>query len=320
MKAILFDGRMRYRDDYPVPKPEPGEALIKVRVAGICNTDLEVTRGYMGFNGVMGHEFVGIVEEINGRHRQLLGKRVVGEINCCCGNCDYCRRGLKTHCSNRTTLGISGHDGVFADYVTLPIGNLWTVPQELPDEAAVFAEPLAAAFEILDQAHIAPTDRVLILGDGKLGLLCAFVLNLYGAEVHIAGNHPAKLHLASVQAIGTIHGPDLLPAKDYDIVVEATGSAEGLDLALQCVRPRGTIVLKTTAASPKEMNLAPLVVDEITLVGSRCGPFGPALRAMAKGLVPIMRMVTATYRPEQFEAAFGKVQEEESLKVLFDFR
>ena len=320
MKAIVFDTELKYLKDFPVPEPGPNEALIKVLMAGICNTDLEIIKGYMEFKGVLGHEFVGLVEKVNGPDQQLVGQRVVGEINCYCGTCDYCQKEMKTHCPNRFTLGIMNKDGAFAEYLTLPVSNLWTVPPQLTDEGAVFVEPLAAAFEILEQIHLTPTNRVLVLGDGKLGLLCAFVLNLVGLEVTVSGNHAEKLRLASEQGIVTIHRTDLKPAKSYDVVIEATGSAAGFEIAVQCVRPRGIIVLKSTIAAGKEMNLTPLVIDEITLFGSRCGPFGPALRAMAKGIIPLTQMITGIYRPEQFMEAFAKARERGTLKILFDFR
>ncbi|MBI4767128.1 MAG: alcohol dehydrogenase catalytic domain-containing protein [Deltaproteobacteria bacterium] len=289
-------------------------------MAGICNTDLEITKGYMGFKGVLGHEFVGLVEKINGPDQHLVGQRVVGEINCYCGTCDYCLKEMKTHCPNRFTLGIMNKDGAFAEYLTLPVSNLWPVPPQLPDEVAVFVEPLAAAFEILAQIHLSPTGRVLVLGDGKLGLLCAFVLDLAGLDVTVSGNHAEKLLLASEQGLITIHRPDLKPAKNYDVVIEATGSAAGVETAVQCLRPRGIIVLKSTMAAGKKMNLTPLVIDEITLLGSRCGPFGPALRTMAKGSLPLRRMITGIYRPEQCKEAFVKAGERGTLKILFDFR
>jgi threonine dehydrogenase-like Zn-dependent dehydrogenase len=320
MKAIVFDTELKYLEDYPVPEPGPNEALVKVLMAGICNTDLEITKGYMGFKGVPGHEFVGQVEKVNGLDQQLVGQRVVGEINCYCGTCDYCQKEMKTHCPNRFTLGIMNKDGAFAEYLTLPVSNLWAVPTQLTDEVAVFVEPLAAAFEILEQIHLTPTNRVLVLGDGKLGLLCAFVLNLAGLEVTLSGNHTEKLRLASEQRIITIHRPDLKPTKSYDVVIEATGSASGFETAAQCVRPRGIIVLKSTIAAGKEMNLTPLVIDEITLLGSRCGPFGPALRAMAKGILPLRQMITGIYRPEQCKETFAKASERGTLKILFDFR
>jgi threonine dehydrogenase-like Zn-dependent dehydrogenase len=320
MKAVVFDTELKYLEEHPLPEPGPDEALIKVLMAGICNTDLEIIKGYMGFKGVLGHEFVGVVEKVHGTGQQRVGQRVVGEINCYCGTCDYCRKGLKTHCPNRATLGIMNKDGAFAEYLTLPVSTLWPVPPDLPDETAVFVEPLAAAFEIPEQIHLAPVQRVLVLGDGKLGLLCAFVLNLSGLAVTLCGNHGGKLRLASAQGIKTLLGPELKPAGNFDVVVEATGSADGFQTALQCVRPRGIIVLKSTLAEGKEMNLTPLVIDEITLVGSRCGPFGPALRAMARGTLPFSQMISGIYRPEQCLAAFAKAREKGSLKILFDFR
>lgn len=320
MKAIVFDTELKYFDNYPVPEPGRNEALVKVRMAGICNTDLEITKGFLGFKGVLGHEFVGLVEKVNGPDQHLVGKRVVGEINCYCGTCDYCQKEMKTHCPNRVTLGIVNKDGAFAEYLTLPVSNLWAVPPQLSDEVAVFVEPLAAAFEILEQVHLTPTHRVLVLGDGKLGLLCAFVLDLAGLEVIVSGNHTEKLRLASEQGIATIHRSDLKPARRYDAVVEATGTAAGFETAVQCVRPRGLIVLKSTVAAGKEMNLTPLVIDEITLIGSRCGPFGPALRAMAKGSLPLRQMITGIYRPEQYPEAFAKARERGTFKILIDFR
>jgi threonine dehydrogenase-like Zn-dependent dehydrogenase len=320
MKAIVFDTGLKYLEDHPLPEPGPDEALIKVLMAGICNTDLEIIKGYMGFKGVLGHEFVGVVKKVNGTDQQRVGQRVVGEINCYCGSCDYCRKGLKTHCPNRATLGIMNKDGAFAEYLSLPLSTLWPVPPDLPDETAVFVEPLAAAFEIQTQIHLSPVHRVLVLGDGKLGLLCAFVLNLSGLEVTLCGNHAGKLRLASAQGIVTLLRSDLRPDKNFDVVVEATGSADGFQTALQCLRPRGIIVLKSTLAEGKEMNLTPLVIDEITLVGSRCGPFGPALRAMTRSSLPLQQMITGIYKPRQFRAAFAKARQKGTLKILFDFR
>jgi alcohol dehydrogenase len=320
MKAILFDKKLNYLENYPIPEPRQNEVLIKVQMAGICNTDLEIIKGYMGFKGVLGHEFVGLVEKVNGQDQQLVGQRVVGEINCYCGTCNYCQKDQKTHCPDRATLGIVNKDGAFAEYLTLPVCNLWTVPSELSNEEAVFIEPLAAAYEILEQVHLTPTHRALVLGDGKLGLLCAFVLNLAGLEVRVCGHHTEKLRIASEQGIATLYQTDLNPDKSYDVVIEATGSADGLKTAVRCVRPRGLIVLKSTIAAGKEMNLTPLVIDEITLVGSRCGPFGPALRAMYKGLFPFNQIITGTYKPHQFKEAFAKAGDRGTLKVLFDFR
>jgi len=321
MKAILFDGLLKYTDVYPEPEPQTNEALIRINMAGICNTDVEIMKGYMDFKGVIGHEFVGIVERIEGNDEYLLGKRVVGDINCSCGKCSYCLKGMKTHCPERKTLGIIGKDGAFAHYITLPVNNLFEVPEHVTDEEAVFTEPLAAAFEILEQLHVKPTDRILILGDGKLGMLCAIALRLTQANVVLAGKHKSKLAIADEYGINTI-GVVVLPSffKSYDIVVEATGSPEGFELALQLVKPRGKIVLKTTAASDKKINLAPVVIDEIKVIGSRCGPFEPALRAISAGLVDVRPLVTAIYKPEQAEKAFEKAMEGDSLKVLIDFR
>lgn len=321
MKAILFDGLLKFTDIYPEPEPQENEALIRVNMAGICNTDIEIMKGYMGFKGVIGHEFVGMVEKINGYDQKLLGKKVVGDINCSCGKCDFCIKGMKTHCPERKTLGISNKDGAFAQYITLPVVNLYEVPEHVTDEEAVFTEPLAAAFEILEQVHVMPTDNVLIMGDGKLGMLCAFALRLTQAGLKLAGRHDAKLSIASAHGIGTAHIDTLLlRSKCYDIVVEATGSPEGIELALQLVKPRGKIVLKTTAAAGKKINLAPVVIDEIQVIGSRCGPFEPALRAVSAGLIDVKSLVTAVYRPEHAEKAFEKARESTSLKVLIDFR
>ncbi|MCX5811818.1 MAG: alcohol dehydrogenase catalytic domain-containing protein [Proteobacteria bacterium] len=319
MKTIIYDGKLKYVKNYPAPIPEEGEALIRVTLAGICNTDLEIMQGYLGFQGVMGHEFVGVVENVNSKSCHLVGKRVVGEINCDCGVCDYCMKGLQKHCPDRKTMGISGKNGAFAEYITLPADNLLEVPDNLSDEEAVFAEPLAAAFEILEQLHIKPTDRIIILGDGKLGILVSLALNLTQADVTLAGRHEKKLQVAREQHVKTIHLKDLNIRKEYDVVVEATGSADGFDFALKLVKPRGTIVLKTTVAYGKEMNLAPVVIDEIQVIGSRCGPFEPALRAMAKKLINVKPLISATYKPDMVLAAFKKARSREALKVLLDF-
>ncbi len=319
MKAIVFDGKLKYMKNSPAPVPEAGEALIRVKLAGICNTDLEIMKGYLGFQGVIGHEFVGIVEKINNGSCGSAGKRVVGEINCGCGLCDYCLKGLEKHCPGRKTIGILGKDGAFAEYITLPIGNLLEVPDNVTDEEAVFAEPLAAAFEITEQCHIKPTDRILVLGDGKLGILVSLALNLTQAHVILVGRHENKLRIAQKQHVETVQFKDLNVRKDYDVVVEATGSADGFDLALKLVKPRGMVVLKTTAAYGKEMNLAPVVIDEIRVVGSRCGPFEPALRAMAKKLVDVKPLISAVYSADKASAAFKKAGEAKSLKILLDF-
>ncbi|MBA4417671.1 MAG: alcohol dehydrogenase [Syntrophus sp. (in: bacteria)] len=321
MKAIVWDKGLRFVEDYPPPEPKKGEALIRVIMAGICNTDLEIMKGYMGFTGILGHEFVGVVEVVTGDNRCLIGRRVVGEINCGCGMCPaYCLKGLQNHCPGRTTLGIAKKDGAFAEYITLPEGNLYEVPDNLSDEEAVFTEPLAAAFEITDQIHVKPTDRVLVIGDGKLGLLCALALKLTGADVSLAGRHGAKLEIAQDQQVTAITIEELIIEKIYDIVVEATGRPDGLATALKLVRPRGTIVLKSTVADERRINLTPVVVDEIHLVGSRCGPFKPALRAMSKGGINVKPLISGIFPFSEAPRAFEKARERESLKIIIDFR
>ncbi|MFW6023200.1 MAG: alcohol dehydrogenase catalytic domain-containing protein, partial [Myxococcota bacterium] len=272
MKALCFDDDLTLRDVDP-PAPGPNEATIRVRMAGICNTDVEIARGYMGHRGVLGHEFVGRVEAAP--DPAWVGKRVCGEINLACGACDACRRGLGRHCPTRRVLGILGKDGCFAEQLTLPLANLHEVPDVLSDELAVFAEPLAAAHEVLQQIAVDPDARVLVLGDGKLGLLLTAVLLQTGAEVTLVGKHDDKLALAQRRGAQTCT-PDSLDGTGFDVVVEATGSPRGLALALDRIRPRGTLVLKSTFHGAPEVDTARIVIDEIRIVGSRCGPFPPA--------------------------------------------
>jgi threonine dehydrogenase-like Zn-dependent dehydrogenase len=320
MKAVVFDRELRFTEDRPAPRPEEGEALIRVLMAGICNTDLEIIKGYMGFQGVIGHEFVGVVEEINGNDRGLLGKRVVGQINCGCGVCLYCLKGLENHCPERKVLGILNKDGALAEYMTLPVGNLFEVPENVPDEEAVFTEPLAAAFEITEQVQVKSADRILVMGDGKLGLLISLALKLTDPDVTLIGKHERKLEIAKVQKVNTVLLEDLKAEKAYDIVVEATGSADGFQMALRLVRPRGTVVLKSTVAEKKEINLAPLVIDEISVIGSRCGPFGPALKALSDRLLDVRPMITGIYKLDDAKEAFERAGEKDPLKVIVDFR
>lgn len=319
MKAVVFDGTLRFSSNYPDPEPAQGEALIKIRLAGICNTDLEIVKGYTKFRGVIGHEFVGIVEEIKGAGRELLDKRVIGEINCGCGLCEYCVTGLQRHCLARTTLGIHGRDGVLAEKTTLPVTNLFVVPTHVKDEEAVFVEPLAAALEVLEQIHLRPTDRVLILGDGKLGILVALAFSLSHAEVLLAGKYDGKLAIVRDQGVATVRLDALAPKKNFDVVVDATGSPMGLEQALRYVKPRGIVVLKTTSASSATMNLSPIVADEVQVVGSRCGPFGPALRVLSDKRVRVGPLISGVYSFARAAEAFSKARERESLKVLIDF-
>jgi threonine dehydrogenase-like Zn-dependent dehydrogenase len=273
------------------PETNQETALVRVNLAGICDTDLQIFEGYMDFRGVPGHEFVGTVRD---GPPELRGKRVVGEINFACGECEACNRGLNRHCPNRKVMGIRGADGAFAEYVSLPAGNLHRVPDTVSDEEAVFTEPLAAAFEILEQIQPNPGDDVLVLGDGKLGFLCAQVLKLTGAHVTVLGKHPEKLNLIKRCTIRTVLLKDWKP-KLFDIVVEATGSASGLQLALSAVRPRGTLVLKSTIAGDHQLSLAPAVINEITIVGSRCGPFPDALEALSEKAVTVTPMIEKVY-------------------------
>lgn len=313
MRAFVFDGHVRLTQDYPEPSLRPAEALVRVRVAGICNTDLEIIRGYMGFQGVLGHEFVGVVERCE--DTGLIGQRVVGEINCYCGTCPTCRSGHVTHCPQRTTLGIWGRDGAFADYCALPRHNLHVVPESVTDEQAVFAEPLAAALEIVEQIHLRPTQSVVVLGDGKLGLLVAQVLRLTGCELLAVGHHADKLAILERLGIATRRASQGLQAQ-VDVVVDCTGNPEGFERARKLVKPRGTLVLKSTFKEQNEVDLTSLVVDEIRLVGSRCGPFGPALRLLEMGLVDVESLITAVYSLDQALEAVERARERRSLKVL----
>ncbi|MDD3435761.1 MAG: alcohol dehydrogenase catalytic domain-containing protein, partial [Candidatus Gastranaerophilales bacterium] len=244
MKAVVFDETLKLVNDYEKPIPKKGEALIKIILAGVCNTDYEITKGYMGYKGILGHEFVGIVEEINDVNKSLLGKRVVGEINNGCETCELCYKGLERHCFNRQTLGIWKKDGCFAEYLTWPLKNLLEIPQSVTDEQAVFVEPLAAGLEILEQLHIQPIEKVIILGDGKLGLTTAIALNASNIDVLLVGKHQNKLDIAKKQGVQTKLLSDLEIKKEWDFVVEATGSISGFETALALTKPRGTLVLK----------------------------------------------------------------------------
>jgi threonine dehydrogenase-like Zn-dependent dehydrogenase len=329
MRALVYRETGLVLDrNYPTPTPVEGEALIRVLLTGICNTDLEIVRGYMGFQGILGHEFVGVVEEIYGdeaqeRYGYLKGKRVVGEINAACHrvDCAYCQRGMPTHCPDRTTLGIVNRNGAFAEYLTLPLENLHLVPDTVSDEEAVFVEPLAANFEMLEQVHIKPTDRVIVLGDGKMGQLAAQVLALNGCEVTMVGKHEEKLALAERRGIQTrllqdVVGQSIAPASRVDLVVECTGSAQGLELAMRLVRPRGCIILKSTVADQTTLHLAPIVIDEIRVQGSRCGPFAPAIRALSQHSVDVRPLISASYSLDEGLTAFKHAEQKGVLKVL----
>ncbi len=304
MAVYLERGRVEIRD-VPMPQRPAGDALIRVTCAGICNTDLELQRGYYNFAGIPGHEFVGEVVESDSRNSR--GKRVVGEINLACGSCEFCRRGLGRHCPNRTVLGIAGHPGAFAEYLTLPERNLRVVPDSVTNESAVFTEPVAAACEVLDQVSIPRGAHVAVLGDGKLGLLIAQVLKAHGIMVKLYGHHPERARIAGVEC-----GAEGV----YDWVVEATGSAEGLKQAVAMTRPRGTVVMKSTVHGDVALDMAPVVVNEITLVGSRCGRFEPALALLGRGAVRVEEMISDTFPLAEAPRAFARAAERGVLKVL----
>ena len=309
----LENGRVEVRDE-PRPHRPAGFALIRLLCGGICNTDLELQRGYYGFAGTPGHEFVG--EVVEAESPAWVGRRVVGEINLACGGCDWCRRGLGRHCPGRTVLGIVNHPGAFREYLTLPEGNLHALPDALPTERAVFVEPLAAACEILDQVALPCAAEIAVLGDGKLGLLIALVLNAHGHRVHQFGRHAEKLHIARRAGVATEAAGSALPDMAYDWVVEATGSPEGLRQAVRMTRPRGTVILKSTMHGVVGVDTAPVIVNEITLVGSRCGRFEPALHLLNHNLIPVEEMISEQFPLADATRAFETAARKDVLKVL----
>jgi threonine dehydrogenase-like Zn-dependent dehydrogenase len=314
MRALHFDGDVARVRSIAEPEPFPDSALVRVSLAGVCDTDLQLVKGYMDFRGVLGHEFVGTVCE---GPDELLGQRVVGEINFACHDCALCKAGLERHCRNRRVMGILDADGAFAEYVRVPIANLHSVPESLPDEAAVFAEPLAAAFEILEQVDVAAESDCLVLGDGKLGLLIAQVLRGAGARVRIVGKHPEKLAIAHRLGIETITHDDYIP-EPTSLVVEATGRSDGFERAIAAVKPRGTIVLKTTVAARSQIDLAPLVINEVQVIGSRCGPFPPAMRALEDGSVVVDSLIHERVRLAESLEALRIAATPGALKVLIE--
>ena len=297
----------------PAPTPAADEVVVRVTRAGVCETDLQLIKGYMGFRGVLGHEFVGVAES-----GPFAGRRVVGEINCACWNCATCRSGFPTHCPNRTVLGILNHDGAFADLIAVPQRNLHLVPDSIPDDIAVFTEPVAAAFQIPAQLTISKDDRIVVLGDGRLGNLCAQVLASIADDVLVVGKHREKLGLLETMGLKTALLSDDLPKRAADIVVECTGSESGLPVALELVRPRGTIVLKTTVAGTQTLAWAPFVIDEIALVGSRCGPFDQALHALEQGLVDVEPLIADRFNLSNGVMALQRAQQKGVLKVLLE--
>ena len=315
MKGIWLENKqIQLRNDIPIPEPAPGEALVRVLAAGICNTDLELLRGYYPYAGILGHEFVGVVTQ---GPDNLLNRRVVGEINAACGECRFCRRGIPTHCENRTVLGIVNRNGAFADYLCLPVENLHPVPDNVPTEVATFTEPIAAALEIQQQVDIHPEDKVLVVGDGKLGQLVAQTLALTGCELLAVGRHQDKL--ANLEARGIKTGfTDAVTDRAFDISVDCTGNASGFDLARRALRSRGNLVLKSTYAGNLSLDASSLVVDEITMIGSRCGPFPPALELLAQGKIDVKPLIQARYPLTEGIEAFAKAQTKGVLKVLVE--
>lgn len=297
-----------------IPRRPPGYALIRLLCGGICGTDLELRRGYYGFSGTPGHEFVG--EVVEGDTPELAGKRVVGEINLACGRCDFCRNALGRHCPRRKVLGIVKHPGAFREYLTLPERNLHVLPDDLPTERAVFTEPVAAACEILDQVQIPKREPVAVLGDGKLGLLISQVLAASGLEVHQYGRHRNKLRIAERAGVETEIVKEKMPQAAYAWVVEATGSADGLQSAIRMTRPRGTLVLKSTLHGLVPVDTAKIIVNEITAVGSRCGRFEPALKLLQTGRIRVEEMISERFGLADAEAAFDRASERGVLKVL----
>ena len=314
MRALILerDGVV-LRSDAPEPVLRDGEVAVRVLRAGICDTDLQLIRGYREFRGVLGHEFVGIAQD-----GPFEGLRVVGEINCSCGQCDTCRAGRSTHCPHRSVLGILNHDGAFADFVAVPQRNLHVVPDSVSTDAAVFTEPVAAALQIPAQLHVRRKDRVVVLGDGRLGNLCAQVLSGVTSHVLAVGKHPAKLAVLQSLGIRTALLPDLPDGPMADVVVDCTGSDTGLPTALKIVRPRGTIVLKTTIAGTQTLALAPIVVDEVTIVGSRCGPFDQALSALEAADVSVLPLISSRFNLSRGVEALDEASSQPVLKVLLD--
>lgn len=320
MRALTFDGTAALRD-VPEPALASGEALVALRLAGICGTDLEITRGYKGYTGTLGHEFVGEVVRCPSAP-QWEGRRVVGEINVSCGACERCACGLRNHCAARRVLGILDQPGCFAERFVLPVENLHAVPDSLSDEHAVFTEPLAAAFQIFEQVTLTPELHVAVIGDGKLGLLVAMALRARGIPLTLIGRHAHKLALVAGPGVHTIFSANptaaLPPSHRFDVVIEATGSRDGLSLALSLVRPRGTVILKSTVHGTVELPTSTLVVDEIHLVGSRCGPFPVALAAMADGSVDPRPLIEARYPLARAEEALAHARRPGTLKVLLE--
>ena len=322
MLALIYNDGLKLDKNYPEPTLGDDEVLIKTTMAGICNTDYEITKGYMGYTGVLGHEFVGVVVKLGkNAPSNLINKRVVGEINCACNNCEWCHKDLQRHCPNRQTLGIWQKDGCFSQYFTLPYKNVLEISDNIDDITATFTEPLAAAYEIIEQIHIKPTDKVAILGDGKLGLCISLIFNALNIDYTHIGKHSEKLKISSDLGAKTMLLDEISDSdrKSYDIVVEATGSVSGFETSATLTKPRGILVLKSTIAAQQGLNLASIVVDEITIVGSRCGQFAPVIRLMEQNRLNVKPLVDSIYDVQDFEKAFEKNSQKGTLKVLVKF-
>jgi threonine dehydrogenase-like Zn-dependent dehydrogenase len=314
MKALWLENNQISLQEISQPR-KSNEALIRIRKAGICSTDLELVKGYYPYAGILGHEFVG--EVVEAEDASWIGQRVVGEINVVCHQCEQCLSGRPTHCENRTVLGIVNRDGTFAQFTTLPMTNLHRVPDSVPDEMAVFTEPLAAALEIQDQIHIQPTDRVLLIGAGRLGQLIAQTLALTGCDLRVVARHTHQQSLLKARRIRTISEEEIQPWR-WDVVVEATGSSSGFALARKAIRPRGTLVMKSTYKGEMSVNFSSIVVDEINIIGSRCGPFKPALRLMETRQVDPTVLIMHEFKLEEALKAFERAAGTGVLKVLIE--
>lgn len=319
MRALHYKTELSVAD-LPYPCSQPGEVIIKVLKAGICNTDLEIIKGYIpGFNGIPGHEFIGCIEQVSSdKYENLLGKRVTAEINCNCNNCDMCSRGFPRHCTKRTVIGIDGRNGAFAEYISVPIDNVVIIPETITDNNALFIEPLAAAFEIQDQITITNNDKILIVGDGKLAHLIAISLLPSGCDLTLLGKHPEKTSLLDCYSIRHLIVKDSIINEKYDIVIEASGSPEGFYDALSFVRPKGIFVLKSTYANEISLNPSKIVVDEITLIGSRCGNFRNAVDFLEKEVIDLSYLISDRFPLSRGIEAFKAALRKDSMKVVID--
>ncbi|MBT6839366.1 MAG: alcohol dehydrogenase catalytic domain-containing protein [Nitrosopumilus sp.] len=313
MKATYFDGKQIILDEN-FPDPQSDETLVRVNLAGICGTDLEILDGYMEYTGILGHEFVGTVEK--SRNPTMVGKRVVGEINAGCGKCDSCMGGMQRHCPSRTVLGILKRDGAFAEFLSLPEKNLHVIPDSISNEQAVFVEPLAAAFEIKEQVSLKPEWNVAVVGDGRLAQLIIQVIKLTCSNITCFGKHESKLEGLVQSGIKIKIGIESTDEKLFDLVVEATGSNSGFVDTMKLVKPRGIVILKSTIASRENLDLTPTIINEITLIGSRCGLFKPAIDALASGIISVNSMIDSTFPLEKFEDAIIHAKNPNTLKVF----